>query len=556
MLDRRLHGAHSRGPPHERIPMKPSLAFCALLVTSAVAAVPVSAAALQSHVVPAAVARHGAALVGHIDPSTRLRLEIVLPMRDLAGLRSLLDEQIYNPHSALFRHYLSVAEFTGRFGPSQSDYRSAMKFFNDNGLVVTHTFANRYMFQVEGAASDIERVLDIRLNLYKQPAENRNFMAPDREPTLALDVPVLSISGLDTFQLPVPRLIGSPDGVRSGTGSGPGGNFIGSDFRAAYYGTGKKAKLTGQGQSVGLMELEGYIPSDIKLYFKTFHQKLNVPVNGISVDGTKVNCGNCNDGEQTLDVDYAISMAPGLDQVQVYVAKDPVAIEEQMASDNTSKQLSTSWGYSKKFAVEDPMYEERAAQGQSWFTASGDAKTLWKSFPWPEEDANIIAVGGTDLVTNGAGGSWKSEPGWRFSASGPSLDKHIKIESYQLPYINDRNMGSTTLRNVSDVSANADFDMMICANGKCNGGWGGTSFSSPMWAGFAALANQQAASEGKPTIGFINPILYPVYATKPKMTHDITHHWSGDYPAVKGYDLVGGLGSPRGTNTIKILLGD
>ena len=417
-------------------------------------------------------------------------------MHDLAGLRSLLDDRIYNPRSVLFRHYLSVAEFTARFGPSQSDYDSAVRFFNGSGLAVTRAFANRYMFQVEGAAADIERVLNIRLNLYKHPSENRNFMAPDREPTLALDLPVLSITGLDTFQRPVPRLVPSPDGARSGTGSGPGGNFIGSDLRAAYYGSGKKAMLTGQGQSVGLMELEGYIPADIPLYFSTFGQTLNVPVNGISVDGTKVDCGHCNDGEQTLDIDYAISMAPGLDQVQVYVAKDPVAIEEQMASDDTSKQLSTSWGYAKHFAVEDPIYQEMAAQGQSWFTASGDAKTLKKSLPWPEEDANIVAVGGTDLVTNGAGGSWKHEPAWKFSASGPSLDRHIAIEPYQLPYIDGENKGSTTLRNVSDVSANADFDMMICAQGKCAGGWGGTSFSSPMWAGFAALANQQAVSEG------------------------------------------------------------
>jgi kumamolisin len=248
-------------------------------------------------------------------------------------------------------------------------------------------------------------------------------------------------------------------------------------------------------------------------------------------------------------------MAPGLDQVQVYVARDPVAIEERMASDDTSKQLSTSWGYRKHFSVEDPIYQEMAAQGQSWFTASGDNVTLRKSEPWPEEDANIIAVGGTDLVTNGAGGSWKREPGWRYSASGPSVDKRILIEPYQLPYINESNGGSTTLRNVSDVSANADFDMEICARGKCRGGFGGTSFSSPMWAGFAALANQKALSEGKPTIGFINPTLYPEYSTDPKMTHDIVGHKSGKYPAVKGYDLLGGLGSPNEMNTIKALMG-
>jgi subtilase family serine protease len=536
--------------------MKPSLALAALLVTSAITGASAACAGtLESRVVPGAVARGSAAFAGRLDPATPMRVEIVLPMRNPGGLRSLLDDQIYNPKSVLFRRYLSVAEFTQRFGPSQYDYSAAIAFFRDNGLAVTHTFANRYMFEVAGTASDIERVLHINLNLYKHPDENRDFVAPDREPALALDVPVLSISGLDTFQLPVPRLMRSPDGARAGTGSGPNGNFIGSDFRAAYYGKGANARLTGKGQSVGLMELAGYIPSDIPLYFRTFHQPLKVPVNGISVDGTKVDCGHCNDGEQTLDIDYAISMAPRLDQVQVYVAKNPVAIEEQMASDDTSKTLSTSWGYAKDFAVEDPIYQEMAAQGQSWFTASGDAKTLRKSFPWPEEDANIIAVGGTDLVT-GAGGSWKSEPGWQYSASGPSLDKHIGIERYQLPYINAKNGGSKTLRNVSDVSANADFDMIICARGKCNGGWGGTSFSSPMWAGFAALANEKASGDGKSTVGFINPILYRAYASHPKMTHDIIRHRSGDYRAVRGYDLVGGLGSPNGDKTIRILLGN
>ena len=56
-------------------------------------------------------------------------------------------------------------------------------------------------------------------------------------------------------------------------------------------------------------------------------------------------------------------MAPGLDQVQVYVSSSPVAIENQMASDNTSKQLSTSWGYNEHFTTEDPIYQEMAVAG-------------------------------------------------------------------------------------------------------------------------------------------------------------------------------------------------
>lgn len=532
--------------------LRASLVMSAFIAV-AVASSPASAARLQVSVVPSAVAQHKAALIGGVDQATPLKLQVVLPMRDRAEL-SQLAHAVADPDDPHYRHYLTVSQFTDRFGPTKSDYEKAIKFFNDNGLKVTHTAANRYLFQIEGTAADVERVLHVNLNLYKHPTEKRNFMAPDREPTLGLSVPVQHIADLDTFVLPYSKLIRTDGNPRAG-GSGPGGQFIGSDFRAAYYGTGKKAKLTGKGQSVGLMEFEGYIASDIQLYFDTVKQKLNVPVNGISVDGTPVDCGHCDDGEQTLDIDYAISMAPNLDQVQVYVGSSALAMENRMASDNTSKQLSTSWGYSEDFADEDPLYQEMAVQGQGYFTASGDFSTLQQAGPWPEEDANITAVGGTDLVTNGPGGSWKSEPGWQDSASGPSVDTKIKIESYQLPYINKKNKGSTTLRNVSDISANADFDMFICADGHCGGGVGGTSFSSPMWAGFSALANEQATKKGGATIGFVNPTLYKALIHDKKITHDVVGNSSGIYPAVKGYDLVGGLGSPNGKATINALAG-
>jgi subtilase family serine protease len=515
-----------------------------------------SAEALLAKHVPTAVAAHQAAVAGVVDPSAHMKLQVVLPMRNKGEL-SELAHAVSDPSNPQYRHYLSVAQFTKRFGPKQADYDAAQKFFASNGLAVTHTYANRYMFQVEGSAADVERTLHVKMNLYKHPTENRNFMSPDREPTLDLKVPVQEITELDNFVLPYPKLVHADSGrqQKALTGSGPGGNYIGSDLRTVYYGTGKKAKLDGSGQSVGLMELGAYNPADVTLYFTSFGPTNTVAVNGIAVGGGSATCSSCEDGEQELDIVYAIAMAPGLDQVQVYVSGSATAIENQMASDNTSKQLSTSWGYGEHFSTEDPVYQEMAVQGQSWFTASGDDSTLAASGPWPEEDANIIAVGGTDLVTNGAGGTWKSEPGWEDSASGPSLDTNILIEPYQLPFINNKNLGSTTLRNVSDISANANFDMMICDKGKCQGGWGGTSFSSPIWAGFTALMNQYATKKGQPTVGFLNPTVYGLAKSNKKFLRDVVGNKSGIYPAVKGYDLVGGLGAPNGQKTIKAIVG-
>ncbi len=71
------------------------------------------------------------------------------------------------------------------------------------------------------------------------------------------------------------------------------------------------------------------------------------------------------------------------------------------------------------------------------------------------------------------------------------------------------NGGSTTMRNIPDVACVADGIWVVVNNGE-QGVAAGTSASAPLWAGFAALVNQQAAASGQPSIGFINPAIYAI----------------------------------------------
>jgi subtilase family serine protease len=134
------------------------------------------------------------------------------------------------------------------------------------------------------------------------------------------------------------------------------------------------------------------------------------------------------------------------------------------------------------------------------------------------------------------------------SGGGISPDA-ITIPSWQTGAINSSNKGSTTLRNGPDVSANANFSFYVCADQTTctSNAYGGTSFAAPMWAGLVALANQQAALNGKSRVGFINPTIYAQNATSSYSAdfHDITSGTSGSYSAVTGYDLVTGWGSPN-----------
>ena len=497
--------------------------------------------------IPLVGAQNGLKPVGAPAADTVMHLVVSLPQRNVSELDGLLRE-IYHPASPRYHQYLSVDEFTNRFGPTSADYETAANFFAAQGLTVAKRTANRYILDIDGKVADIERVFNVTLGLYRHPTENRNFFAPDRAPTLDLAVPVQEVIGLDNYVLPYARLQhGSQTEARSTGGSGPGGYFIGSDMRTAYY---PKGSLTGAGQSVGLMELAGYNIADVNTFFADgYGAKNSVSVVGVKTDGASLSCtGNCDDTEQALDIEYTISIAPGLASVRVYVGNSPEDVLNAMATDNISKVLSTSWGWNENFATDDGLFKEFAAQGQTNLTASGDYSSLQNSGPWPEEDANIVAVGGTDVVTKSPGGDWASETGWSGSAGGPSLDPTILIESYQLPFINKKNAGSKTLRNVPDVAANANTDMTVCADGGCAGGWGGTSFASPMWAGIVALANQQAVAAGKPVVGFINPALYALagQSTYKAQFHDVTLGKSGVYNCTKSYDLVTGVGSPKG----------
>jgi subtilase family serine protease len=490
----------------------------------------------------------------------RMSLAISLPLRNEADLDDLL-EQIYDPQSPSYRHYLGVAEFAQRFGPTQDDHDAVVRYAGANGLTVSGAAANRMVVDVEGPVVNIETAFHVSMGVYRHPTENRTFYAPDREPTLDLQVAVLHVSGLDNFTLPHAKNIKishAPGEFGKATGSGPHGQFIGSDMRAAYYGSGP---LTGAGQSVGLFEYAGYELSDVQRYFQNLSQPLNVPVVGVSLNGVSLNCPptTCDDSEQALDIEMAISMAPGLSQVLVYVGSSDVSIFNRMATDNIAKQLSCSWGWSDDESSLDPIFKELAAQGQSVFVATGDqGSSTPAGTVWPADDPYITAVGGTDLTTNGPGGPWQSETGWSGSAGMPSKNG-IPIPRYQqIPgVINSSNDGSTTLRNIPDVAAEANTNQYSCYDGSCNGGNGGTSYAAPQWAGFTAMANQQAVEKGGATLGFLNRTIYKigVGASYDSDFHDITSGSNGKYSAVIGYDLVTGWGSLDGPSLIDALTG-
>jgi len=502
--------------------------------------------------------------VGQLSANQTMNLDLVLPLRNEAGLESLLSD-IYDPNSGLYHHFLTVPEFTARFGPSQADYDAVVQFAKKNGFTVVGGTRDGMEVQVKGTVSAVESAFHVSMRTYQHPTESRTFYAPDREPTPNLGVSLWHISGLDNYSIPHTMLAKKSDYAKTHgiapeavvshatTGSGPSASFLGSDMRAAYYGG---TALTGAGQNLGLLEYVGTDLADLTTYFKNVGQTNKVPITLLSTDGTSTSClasNGCDDTEQTLDMTQAIGMAPGLASLVMYVGSSDTAMISAMTTHSPLPTvIGCSWGWTPADpSTLDPYFKKMAAQGQNFFAASGDSST-WSSRneAWPADDAYVVSVGGTDLTTSSAAGPWKSETAWASSGGGISPDK-IAIPAWQKlsGVITTTNKGSTTYRNGPDVSANANYTFYTCANQTTclANDYGGTSFAAPMWAGYIALVNQQLASQGKSTIGFINPTIYAenVTATYGTDFHDITSGKSGSYSAVTGYDLVTGWGSPK-----------
>jgi hypothetical protein len=540
--------------------------------------------ALAGHV-PDAI--HALKPAGKLPQTNRLNLAIGLPLRDPQALEAFL-KQLYNPNSPSYRQYLTPDQFAARFSPTTADYERVAAFAKTHHLTITARHKNRLLLDVNASVGDIESAFHLNLNTYAHPTQARNFYAPDAEPIIDAALPVADISGLNNFVVPHPRFVqtGAAPSVAPTprTGSGSGGAYLGNDFRAAYL---PGVSLVGSGQTVGVFEFDGFFANDIFTY-ETLAGISPVPVQTVLLDGfdgTPTSGANSGNPEVSLDIEMAIAIAPGLSKVVSFEA-GPNGIQNDvlsaMASSNQIKQFSCSWGWGGgPSATTDNIFKQMAAQGQSFFTASGDTDAYTTGASSingvdnpllpnaPSSCPYITTVGGTALSTSGPGGAWSAESAWNsgqqsagYTGTSGGISCYYSIPAWQTGVASTANGGSKSFRNIPDVAMVADNVFVEYGNGS-SGPFGGTSCAAPLWAGLAALMNQQAAASGQPAVGFINPAIYSLGNGSgfSSSFHDIVggnNTWASSpnqFYAVSGFDLCTGWGTPSGQNIIDALTG-
>ncbi|GAA2335639.1 hypothetical protein GCM10010170_015610 [Dactylosporangium salmoneum] len=520
-----------------------------------VAALLAGAATLAS---PAAAATDGPRRLG--ASAADVTVGVALKPRNQARLDALV-AAVSDPSSPLYRHYLTAAEYNALFAPAQSDVDRVSAYLRGQGLTVQEVTGNRQVVVATGPAAAAGKAFHTAVSDF-QAAGGGRFYAADAAPAVPAEIAGVTraVTGLDSRPM-----------FRHAAPTGPGGGYTPAQLRTAYSLTGLSGSYTGSGETVGLIEFDTFKQADIDTWTSQFGQPRVVPT-VVKIDGG-VSTPGSGQLEVTLDIDAVAATAPSASQI-VYSAPntDTAWVHEmaRIASDNQITILSGSWLAGEKcesapINASHDSYNQMVLQGVTLLSASGDWGATGCGYngdnstlqaDYPASDPLFTGVGGTRLTTSDNAGTYSSETCWNQGGTGNTRSGGAYSSIFARP---DWQTGSNQYRSVPDVALLADYSAgALSVN--TNGSWqsvGGTSLSSPLWAGYVALLNQKARAAGKARLGALNPTLYSLAkgSSYTSLFHDVTSGSNGTYSAGTGYDLCTGWGSMKGDALGDALLG-
>jgi hypothetical protein len=546
------------------------------------AAAPPGFSRLPGHVLPLLQRATPIAAAAHAP--RHLSVTLVLKRDDQAGFDAFLRE-VSDPASKNYKHFLTQAALTRRFGPSRATYEAVWDYLRQRHLTLVQGSKNRLSLTVRGTREQIEQAFAVDIQDYR--LGDSEFYANREDPALPnlLATRVLSVSGLANLAHPESVTSKQKVAILKGCGflgkpiavlgaaflglSGPVGIFL---FIPAFYCalamdtwaeasppspvklrlaqlhralktatpsasgvqptriggayTSISATVDGTGQTIGLLEFDTFVQSDVANFLafvgapaSEIGNLSTVPVNGGATPGA-------DQSEVLLDIDTVMTIAPGA-KVVVYDAPfsgnatsysalfnamingGVTVISNSWASCENQMSLADAQGI-------DTVLQAAAASGISVFNGTGDSGSTCldgsaNTVSVPADSPNATAVGGTSL-TLGNGFTYGSETWWNGSASasptgqgGYGVSAFFARPSYQSA------LNPGTQRSVPDVAVNADPNsgFAICqdSDGGCPSGYlyGGTSMAAPQWAAFAALLNERLGTK----LGLLNPAIYP-----------------------------------------------
>ncbi|HLX88980.1 MAG TPA: protease pro-enzyme activation domain-containing protein [Acidimicrobiales bacterium] len=592
-------------PRGGRLRLLPMALVGSLLAAVLVGPAPAGAAGAQGVRIGAAPrSPAGATTLEPLNGNAVLHVTVALAPRDPSALAQFAHD-VSTPGSSQYRHYLGPGEFAGLFGPSDSSITAVKGALRAAGLTPGSLSANHLALHVNATAAALSRAFATTFHQFRLRS-GRTAYANSAAPRVSAQAApyVQAVLGLDDlFQFTsrataastagAPGAAARPHVVTGGPqpcgtavdNASSQGVFTADQLASAYgfsnlYGAGD----LGAGQTVALVEFEPDSPADIAAYQSCY--ATSTAVSYVKVDGG-AGSGK-GQGEAALDIEDVLGLAPRV-SILVYQAPntDAASIDllDAIVGQDSAKVVSTSWGLCEPFeqqsgaAAEATIFQQAAAQGQSFFAAAGDQGSEdcapdqgGLAVDDPGSQPYVTGVGGTTMSALGPPPSetvWNEGPSSSCCAGGGGISSFWAMPGYQsgaapsVGTVNGYSSGAPCAApaghycredpDVSAVSAGGNSGYLVFWDGFWTG-IGGTSAAAPLWAALVALTNASGACHGV-TVGFANPDLYGVAASDPAAFHDITSGnndmtgtESGSYPATSHYDMASGLGTPNGAH--------
>ncbi len=541
---------------------------------------------------------------GPADPALPMNRIIVQlkrsPAKEAELKQFLADQQ--DPSSPDYHRWLTPEQFGKRFGPSQADLALVTGWLTSQGFRIDEVAKGRMWINVSGSVAQVERAFHTSIHDFYVDGKMRHANTQDPAIPRALAGVVAGVVSLNNFPIkpmnsgfrPVGALC--PTGPRAEFTASDGSHYLApADFATIYdvnplY----TAGITGAGVTIAIVGRTDIALSDINGFRSTFGLPNNPPT--IVVNGSDP--GTTSDEvEADLDVEWSGAVAPNATIAYVESAStystDGVDLSAQYIVDNDlAPIMSTSYGLceaeigSSGNAFYNSLYQQAAAEGITAFVSAGDNG----AGGCQDNNGNSIAVGvnglGSTPYTVCVGGSefmdttnpsqyWSStnssgygsalayipEEAWNESgtvsggsgdwATGGGVSTIYAKPSWQVA----PGVPSDGMRDVPDVALTAaGHDGYLIASGGQIGAVGGTSASSPSFAGLMALIVQKMSNQPQ---GNANVRLYQLGKAQygsggPAVFHDVTTG-NNSVPSFAGfscgvgYDQCTGLGTADAT---------
>jgi hypothetical protein len=535
---------------------------------------------------------------GVLDPNVRLnglRLVLAPTPGQQADLEHFLEEQ-RNPSSVDYRNWLAPEQYGERFGLSENDLALISSWLQSSGFAVEQVARARNWISFNGTAAQIERAF--HTELHRIVIEGQDHIANVSEPLIpaSLDGIVSAIRGLDDFH-PKPlhsKVTSHPDFDASN-----GLHYLGPadlaeiyDIQALY-----SAGLDGTGQNLAIAGQTGVSLTDLR----AFRSEFNLPARDpqLVLFGADPGMNQDDQIEASLDLEWSGAVARGATVIYAY-SQDVFESLQYVIDQNLAPVVSVSYGgceltSSTSFRA---LAQQANAEGITWMNAAGDsgaagcdsggepAATQGPAAMFPADIPEVTAVGGTEFnevsgtywsaqsrINSVSALSYIPEKAWNNTPLGKGLASGGGGPSlvYPKPWWQiGPGVPNDNARDVPDIALTASGEhdaYMMFARGELMT-VGGTSASSPSFAGIVSILNQFLTAKGeiaKPGLGNINPALYNLAQNTIGLFHDVTvgnnivpcapgskgcATGSFGYEAGPGYDLATGLGSVDAFNLV------